>query len=205
MVTYAGIEARAVWALLFSGNNVLGQPAADYGELLERMEAQELLQLMGMVQKRLSAIGAATAGEWGPGDLPEGAQPPVELFIDKHFNIRTDSPKGPKLPLRPMALTLFILFLRHPEGIVLKQRDLYQKELEQIYSVVSPNTDREDVHARIGRLVSLEGNAFSENASLLNARLDELLPPEISGEYKIQGYNGKPRRIALDPILVHWA
>ena len=195
MVTYAGIEARAVWALLTTGAmNVLEQPAADYAGLLERMEAQELLHLMGMVQERLSAIGAP----------PAENQTPVELFIDRHFNIRTDSPKGPKLPLRPMVRTLFILFLKHPEGIVLKQRDLYQKELEQIYSVVSPNTDRGDIRARIERLVSLEGNAFSENASQLNARLDELLPPEIAGDYKIQGYNGKPRRIALDPILVHW-
>ena len=76
--------------------------------------------------------------------------------------------------------------------------------MEQIYSTINPNIDREDVKARIARLVDLQDNSFSEKASVLNARLEELLPEGIVESYKIQGYNGRPRRIELNPLLVHW-
>lgn len=153
METFAGIEVRWVWALLFSGTGgVLEEPKADYGGMLERMEA----------------------------------------------------PDGAKLPLRPLVKALFILFLRHPEGILLKQREMFRRELEEIYGVISPNTEREDVSARVGRLVNLQDNSFSEKASVLNARLEALLPGEVAEQYKIQGYNGHPRKIPLDPLLVNW-
>lgn len=54
------------------------------------------------------------------------------------------------------------------------------------------------------RLMDPADNAFSENASSLNARLEVLFPDGTAGHYKIQGYNGYPRRIQLDPLLVTW-
>ena len=129
---------------------------------------------------------------------------PVELYIDRQYTIHTGSPNGTAMPLRPLVRALFILFLRHPEGIILKQREQYRQELEEIYSVISPTTDREDVTARIGRLVNLQDNSFSEKASVLNARLEALLPKGTAEDYKIQGYNGHPRKIPLNPLMVEW-
>lgn len=40
--------------------------------------------------------------------------------------------------------------------------------------------------------------------SVLNARLEELLPKGIVDDYQIQGRNGCPRKIRLNPLLVHW-
>ena len=192
-----------MWQLIFSvGGDVLEEPAADFNGMLDQMEAAELLALMEKVQERLKTMGAS------PGiskTVPEPAEAgPVELHIDRHYTIRMGAPDGPALPLRPLVKTLFILFLRHPEGIVLKQRDRYRQEMEEIYTAICPNTAIETVRARIGRLVNLQDNSFSEKASVLNARLDVLLPKEVSWEYKIQGYNGHPRRILLNPLMIKW-
>ena len=159
--------------LFLEPDGVLSDPAADYGGLLERMEAAELLVLMEKVQKRLTELGVRA--EAVPVDDTQ-----INLFIDKKFTIRMDCPDGRVIPLRPLVRSLFILFLRHPEGILLKQRDLYREELEQIYSVISPNTAHEDVQARIGRMVNLQDNSFSEKASVLNARLEALLPQRMA-------------------------
>ena len=186
-----------MWQLLLPREDVLEEPAADYGGLLESMEAADLMGLMKMIQMRLMELGVRAESLAEPAD-------PVELFIDKRYTIRMGSANGPILELRPLVKTLFILFLRHPEGILLKQRDLYRKELEEIYSVLSPGTSKEDVRARVGRLVNVEDNSFSEKASVLNARLEALLPKGTADQYKIQGYNGHPRRIPLNPLLVTW-
>ena len=179
MMEKGSIEARLMWLLLFSGNaEMLEEPQqADYDGMLEQMEASELLALMEKVKDRLRALGVADAQ-------------PVNLFIDKKFTIRLNSINGPAMPLRPLVKALFVLFLRHPEGILLKERDRYRQELA--------------VSARIGRLVNLQDNSFSEKASVLNARLEELLPAGTAEDYKIHGYNGHPRRVPLNPMFVHW-
>ena len=184
-----------MWRLLFcEANGILCEPPVDYGGLLEGMEAAQLMALMVMVQERLKRLGVGV----------ERLAEPVELYIDKEFNIRMGVADGQILQLRPLVKTLFILFLRHPEGILLKHRDDYRTELEEIYSTINPNTFMEDVKARVARLVDLEDNSFSEKASVLNARLKELLPDEIAGDYQIRGHNGSPRKIRLNPLLVHW-
>ena len=202
MTVRGSIEAQLMWLILSGHQGVLEEPAVDYGGMLERMEAAELLELLEKLQERLRAMGI-TADV--PGTMPEPeVAGPVDLYIDRLYTIRMSAPDGPVLPLRPLVKALFILFLRHPEGILLKQRDRYRQELEDIYAVISPNTAKEDIRVRIGRLVNLQDNSFSEKASVLNARLEELLPSGMAEDYKIQGYNGHPRRIMLNPLLVHW-
>ena len=198
MTVRGNIEAQWMWLMLFSGTDrSVNEPPVDYGGLLDGMEAAELMALMVKVQERLKELGCNSEA------ITESVEP-VELFIDKNYTIRTGVPDGPMLQLRPLVKTLFILFLKHPEGILLKQRDTYRAELERIYSTINPNTDRDDVRARVARLVDLQDNSFSEKASVLNARLEELLPEGIASNYQIQGQNGCPRKIRLNPLLVHW-
>jgi hypothetical protein len=194
MMIKGSIEAQWMWQLLFSGNaGMLEAPQADYDGMLERMEAAELLVLMEKVKSRLKAL-----------EINTEEQEPVNLFIDKKFTIRIDEKDGPAMPLRPLVKALFILFLKHPEGILLKERERYRQELEEIYTIISPNTATEKVNARIGRLMDLQDNSFSEKASVLNARLEELMPAGTADEFKIQGYNGHPRRIPVSPLMIHW-
>ena len=142
----AGIQAQIAWALIFSGaEDVLRAQVADYGGLLDQMEAEELAALIEQAQQRLEAMGRGghrrDAGA-GAGLALDGSEAePVRLYIDRDYTIR---------------------------------------------------------------LVDPLDNSFSEKASVLNARLDGLLPPEVADHYKISGANGHPRRIALDPLLVTW-
>lgn len=193
MVRVAGIEAQLAWALLFSGGEaLLEEPRADYAGMLEGMEAAELLALVEAAQRRLQALKAESSGE------------AVQLNIDKSYRIRLGGPTGMEIPFRPLVRALFILFLRHPEGILLKERDRFRRELEEIYGVVAPNVSAEDRHRRIRRLTDLQDNAFSENVCVLNATLDRLLPPGKAAACRIQGQNGHPRKIPLSPLLVRW-
>ena len=123
MKMMAGILARVVWEWLFwDDENVLREPSADYGGLLDGMEASELLALLEKVQERLNELHRSALYA----SLPHS---PVTLFIDKSYNIRLGSPNGTPLPLRPLVKSVFILFLKHPEGILLKERAAYESEL----------------------------------------------------------------------------
>lgn len=207
---------------------------ADYAGMLEGMEARELLALMELVQERLQALGAAPSGKAlgaapsgktlgaalsekaigaapsgktlaaVPSEKPSSHNAPTKLYITPTYTIRTNTPAGPEINLRPLVKALFILFLKHPEGIRLKERDRYRGELEEIYGIIAPGVSLEDVQKRVQRLVDPADNSFSEKASVLNARLEELLPKSIADGYKIQGLNGHPRRIPLAELAVEW-
>ena len=185
-----------VWELLFPGvDGILEEPVLDYGCLLEEMDAAELLALMEQVQQRLTALGIKDNTQSGE---------PQRLFIDKNFDIHLEEKEGRVISLRPLVKAVFILFLKHPEGILLKERGRFEDELNDIYAVIAPNVAAEDRQDRIRRLVNPADNSFSEKASVLNARLERILPRDTVGYYKIQGINGYPRRIPLDPLWVTW-
>ena len=196
-----GIEAQLVWELLCSGKEgLLREPVADYAGMLEGMAAAELLSLVREAKRRLKKMGQEQDTA-----ISEGRnEPPVELYIDRQYHIRLDSPLGQELLFRPLVRALFILFLKHPEGILLKERVRFQEELEEIYEVIAPHVDAQDRRRRMRRLTDSEGNAFSENLSVLNATLDRILPLTQAQEFKVQGHNGHPRRVPLSPLQVHW-
>ena len=151
-----------------------------------------------------SIIRPPSANQLSPPAATSLPPEPVRLVIDKRYTIRQGSRGGAEVVLRPLVKAIFILFLKHPEGIVLKQRAVYQQELEDIYSVISPSASRESVSSRVGRLVNLQDNSFSEKASVLNSRLEEILPPGRADGYKIHGTNGHPRCIPLASLAVEW-
>ena len=203
MRSVIGIEALAAWGLLKGiDNGVLCEPESSYnnGMSLDNMGAEELLSLLIQVRGRLNALGYTEY------NLPPhySTAEPDSLFINKEFIIRFGSAQGPEIKLRPLVKTVFIFFLKHPEGILLKERAEYESELLRIYAVIAPNVSPDDRQDRISRLVNVDDNSFSEKCSVLNATLDRLIKPPLAEGYKVQGTNGYPRRIPLDPLLVTW-
>lgn len=131
MIEYIGIEARLVWALLTGeGKNCLEEGGSPYAyEALEMLEARELFNLMGRIRETLAARGIKA-------DEDRSGEPTV-VHIGKKYDILIG---GIELPLQPLLKTIFIFFLRHPEGICLKDRANYADEISAIYTVISPET-----------------------------------------------------------------
>lgn len=195
MIEHIGIEARLAWALLTGeGNNCLEEGGSPYAyEALELLEARELFNLMGRIRETLAARGIE-ADEDHPGE-------PTVVHIGKKYDILIG---GIELPLQPLLKTLFIFFLRHPEGICLKDRANYADEISSIYAVISPETSETVRIQRMERLLSPLDNSFSEKLTNLNKRLEEILGKEQSPRYKVQGSNGHPRKIPLSTMYVEW-
>lgn len=195
MIEHIGIEARLAWALLTGeGNNCLEEGGSPYAyEALELLEARELFNLMGRIRETLAARGIEA-------DEDHSGEPTV-VHIGKKYDIRIG---GIELPLQPLLKTIFIFFLRHPEGICLKDRANYADEISSIYAVISPETSETVREQRMVRLLSPLDNSFSEKLTNLNKRLEEILGKEQSPLYKVQGANGHPRRIPLGTIYVEW-
>ncbi len=197
-----GIQASLAWALLFRKTAVLEEPEIPYGdpERLDFLSARELFDLLQKVQEKLQEKGYTVRIDKADESFPVE---PQTLHITQDYRIFIDCLGLKEIPLRPLIRTVFILFLRHPEGIRIKDKGAYREELLDIYAHIFPTLDEDICRERIDRLVAPGGNTFSENLSHLNKSLFSILGPNAS-PYQIYGSNGHPRRITLDPVFVIW-
>lgn len=197
-----GIQARVAWEILFGKTGVLEEPEVPYGdpERLDLLSARELFDLLQKVQEKLQEKGYDVSIDKADGPIsPE----PQTLHISKDYRILIDCLGLKEITLRPLLRAVFILFLRHPEGIRIKEKQAYREELLDIYAHIFPNLDPDICRERIDRLIAPGQNAFSENLSHLNRALTSILGPDAS-PYQVYGSNGRPRRILLDPVYVVW-
>ena len=110
---------------------------------------------------------------------------------------------GPdELRIRPMAKTVLLLFLRHPEGILLKHISDYRAEMTALYSRCMRSLEPRDAERRIQRLLDIFSNELNVNISRVNAALSALVAPEEEQLYRVSGRAGTPKSIRLDRTLV---
>lgn len=109
-----------------------------------------------------------------------------------------------EIPMRQLPKTLFIFFLKHPEGCRLKDLGDYRNELLAIYRKLTISDDQAQVEASIDALVNPVGNSFSEKCAAVKMAFLKEIPERIAKNYFIQGPQGGLKGISLDRLLVEW-
>lgn len=108
-----------------------------------------------------------------------------------------------QLRMTPLATTVYILFLCHPEGIRLKDIADYRHELAEIYSMVKPGGSEAAAEASIADLVNPLGNSLQEKLSMTRKAVRRyILDRAMAEHYLIKGERGGLYRIELDPELI---
>lgn len=109
-----------------------------------------------------------------------------------------------QLRMTPLATTVYILFLCHPEGIRLKDIADYRNELIEIYSMVKPGSDDRLGRRSIDDLVNPLGNSLQEKLSMTRRAIKRyILDQEMAEHYIIKGDRGGLYRINLDPEMIN--
>lgn len=130
-------------------------------------------------------------------------QPLPKLMISKNYRIFLGDERI-EVHLEPLVKAVYLLFLKHPEGIVFKDLPDCREELAKIYNKVRPwgLTDR--------AVKSLEDvtnpmlNSINEKCARIRKAFGALLDSSVAGQYYIKGVRGKAKIIALPRDLVVW-
>lgn len=102
-----------------------------------------------------------------------------------------------KVNFRPLEMTVYTFFLRHPMGIILSYLPDYYEELLGIYLSLMPNMDIDQAKDRIADLTNPLSNSMSEKISRIKAKLKIMLGEEIAQPFFIQGPNGGLKKIEI--------
>ena len=184
------MEAQLWIQYWLEGGGVLEDPAVDYlAERVDEMDAAALLEAMALLQDRLRQLQPTFA---------------ERIRITRDYRILLPDRFDTEIRLRPLVKTVFLLFLRHPEGIRFNDLRDYRNELTALYGGISGRNDREEQERSIDRLIDPRDGSIHENASKLAAALAKYFRPEQLPAYTLTGKAGAPKRIRLDRDLVEW-
>ena len=177
---------------LLERSSILEDAAEDYGGGLDTMDAAELFSLIQRAKKLLE------------GRLREASTEAPALVITRDYRIFMGNRRGPEIRMRPMAKAVFLLFLRHPEGIAFGQIGQYRSELEGYYRRLSRSGTNEEIGRSLDRVLDAASREVGVAASRAVEALAGMLDEEYLPSYVIAGERGGPKRISLDRRLVVW-
>jgi hypothetical protein len=125
------------------------------------------------------------------------------LRITRHYKILlVDYDK--EIKMGPLPKTVFLFFLRHPEGVMFSHLQDHKDELRDIYGRVCTNDDPERMQQSISRLTDPLDNSISEKCAAVKKAFVMNVSDTVAKNYYINGSQGEKKRISLDRNLVEW-
>ena len=126
------------------------------------------------------------------------------ITITKDCTVLLTDYDNKEVKMEPMTKAVFLLYLRHPEGIAFKQLPDYRNELIDIYSKIKPFGLNDRVLKSIEDVTNPLLNSINEKCSRVKAAFLPLVDASLVDHYYIIGKGGEEKKIILPRNLVIW-
>ncbi len=130
-------------------------------------------------------------------------QPLLKLFISKNYKIFLGDERK-EVHMEPLVKAVYLLFLKHPEGIAFKNLPAYRQELTKIYSEVRPWGLSDRALRSIEDVTNPMLNSINEKCARIRGAFVGQFDDHLARHYYIDGLRGEPKKITLPRDLVVW-
>jgi hypothetical protein len=130
------------------------------------------------------------------------SSPPSKLLIRRNGRMYLTDYGNLEIKMPALEKALYLLFLRHPEGIYLSTLNEYRQELYDLYARISNRGDMEDMRKRIDEMTNILRDQPSVKISRIKKAFTDALGNALAEHYIIQGENAERKSIKLDRKLV---
>lgn len=168
---------------------------------LEQFHCSILLEEVKEIVRKLKAYGIEDA-EIVAAMNEEELFP--QLVVTEDYKVVLAGEKTIEVEMEPLVKSVYLLFLSHPEGIVLKCLPDYRKELTSIYLLLRPYGLTERVKKSIIDVTNPTQNSINEKCARIRKQFASLLPKSVARYYAISGKRGEVKKIDLVRANVVW-
>jgi len=162
-----------------------------YNVLVEEIKERiRKLKDYGMSEKELTS-------------LFEAERPLLKLTISRNYRLYLGEQRM-EVRMEPLVKAVYLLFQRHPEGIIFKDLPDYRQELTKIYSDVRPWGLTDRAIQSIEDVTNPMLNSINEKCARIRAAFVGQFDDYMAKSYYIDGQRGDAKKIALPRNLVTW-
>ena len=126
------------------------------------------------------------------------------LIVTQDYKVVLDDGANTEVKMEPLIKAVYLLFLSHPEGIVLKNLSDYREELTQFYLMIRAAELTDRVLQSIEDVTNPMLNSINEKCTRIRKAFSELLPKSVARYYSISGKRGEVMKIDLVRANVIW-
>ena len=126
------------------------------------------------------------------------------LVVTKDYRLLLPDYNNMEIKMEPLVKAVYLLFLKHPEGIMFKHLPNYREELTNIYSKVRPSGMTERAIQSIEDVTNPLLNSINEKCARIRGAFVGQFDDHLARHYYIDGLRGEAKKIALPRELVVW-
>lgn len=126
------------------------------------------------------------------------------LVVTKDMRIILPDYNNMEITMEPINKAVFLLFLKHPEGIVFKYLPDYRKELAEIYQKIKPFGLNDRAIRSIEDVTNPCLNSINEKCARIRGAFISQFDEDLAKHYYIDGWRGEAKKIDLPRDLVIW-
>lgn len=129
---------------------------------------------------------------------------PSKLVITKDYQILLANYNNKEIKMEPIVKAVYLLFLKHPEGITFKCLPDFREELTKIYAELRPLGLSEKALQSIEDVTNPLLNSINEKCSRIRAAFMNEVDESLLNIYIVTGKSGEAKKITLPRELVVW-
>lgn len=131
------------------------------------------------------------------------------LVVTEQYKLILPEYNNMEVKLNPKEKACYLLFLRHPEGIRIKDLPDYKEELNRIYGRITNRDNKETIELTIQNLIDPFNGDFSIQRTRIKSKFiktvfSSQLIEDCTKPYVIDGTRGENMRISLPREKVIW-
>lgn len=172
---------------------------ADLRQKISEMEAyihqcEVKLSKMGMKRQEIQDALTEDSPRWGLQITKRG-----KFFLMKNAEVTEQ-----EIRLSPLDKAVYLLFLRHEEGINFSFLPDYREELMEIYRSLMNYRTTAAMQKSINDVTDPTNNSINEKCARIRRAFVSALGEVKAGEFYIAGLRGEEKKIALDRAMVNY-
>ena len=126
------------------------------------------------------------------------------LVVTKDYRIVLPDYQNMEIKMEPIVKAVYLLFLKHPEGIAFKSLPDHRKELADIYTKLRPAGLTDRAMQSIEDVTNPLLNSINEKCARIRGAFVGEFDDYMAKYYYIDGKRGEVKKIALPHDLVIW-
>lgn len=160
--------------------------------------------LMSEIKVRVEELRRRGILEYQLRELIESTPTLSRLIITNDFRLFLPDYHNIEIKITPLPKAVFLLFLRHPEGIFFKKISEYRKELLYLYRQVTHSLNEQTVQKSIDAVTDPTNNSINEKCARIRESFLREFDEAYAKYYFITGKRGEPKQIILPQEKIIW-